>query len=147
MIYFDNAATTLHKPQCVVDAVCAAMQTMGNSGRAVHDGAMDASRTVFSAREKAARLFGCKNPRNVVFTCNATEALNTAIFGSFQPGDHVISTDLEHNSVLRPLYALSARGVEADFLPADTLGNIQYADFSRYLGSVETNPRLGTLRL
>ena len=135
MIYFDNAATTLHKPQCVVDAVCAAMQTMGNSGRAVHDGAMDASRTIFSAREKAARLFGCKNPRNVVFTCNATEALNTAIFGSFQPGDHVISTDLEHNSVLRPLYALSARGVEADFLPADTLGNIQYADFSRYLKS------------
>ena len=133
MIYFDNAATTMHKPQCVIDAVCGAMKTLGNSGRAVHGHAFDASRTIYAAREKVARLFGCPLPRNVVFTCNATEALNTAIFGSFQPGDHIISTDLEHNSVLRPLYALQRQGVAVDFLPADRQGCIRYEDFAKYV--------------
>lgn len=133
MIYFDNAATTMHKPQCVIDAVCGAMKTLGNSGRAVHGHALDASRTIYAAREKVARLFGCPLPRNVVFTCNATEALNAAIFGSFQPGDHIISTDLEHNSVLRPLYALQRQGVAVDFLPADRQGCIRYEDFAKYV--------------
>lgn len=133
MIYFDNAATTLHKPKSVIDAVCTAMQTLGNSGRAAHDQALDAARTVYDAREKIARLFGCRRSANVAFTCNATEALNTAIFGLIGPGDHVISTDLEHNSVLRPLYALQSRGTQVDFLPADGSGNIDYADFLRLL--------------
>ena len=132
MVYFDNAATTMHKPKCVTDAVVHAMQTLGNSGRAAHGCALDASRVIYGAREKVARLFGCPHPRNVVFTANATQALNTALFGLFAPGDHVISTDLEHNSVLRPLYALERQGVQTDFLPADPKGRICYDDLGRY---------------
>ena len=133
MIYLDNAATTVRKPDCVVEAVRAAMGSMGNSGRGTHGPALDAARVIYAAREKTARLFGCSRPGNVVFTCNATEALNMAIFGSFQPGDHILSTDLEHNSVLRPLYALEGQGIEVDFLPADSSGCIDCGDFARLL--------------
>ena len=133
MIYLDNAATTARKPECVVEAVRAAMESMGNSGRGTHGHALDASRVIYTAREKTARLFGCSRPGNVVFTCNATEALNMAIFGSFQPGDHILSTDLEHNSVLRPLYALQGQGIGVDFLPADSSGCIDFGDFDRLL--------------
>ena len=133
MIYLDNAATTVRKPECVVEAVRAAMGSMGNSGRGTHSPALDAARVIYAAREKTARLFGCPRPGNVVFTCNATEALNMAIFGSFQPGDHILSTDLEHNSVLRPLYALQGQGIGVDFLPADSSGCIDFGDFDRLL--------------
>lgn len=133
MIYFDNAATTLQKPQCVIEAVTNAMTSMGNSGRAAHGGALKASRTVYCARETLARFFGCRRADHVVFTCNATEALNTAIFGLLNAGDHVISTDCEHNSVLRPLYALENRGVSVDFVPADRLGRIDYDGFGKLL--------------
>ena len=102
MIYLDNAATTLVKPQCVIDAVVAAMGSMGNAGRGAHGNALSSARVVYDTRCKLAALFGCTNPENVIFTCNSTEALNIALNGIFEPGDHVISTDLEHNSVLRP---------------------------------------------
>ena len=133
MIYFDNAATTLPKPRCVTEAVTAAMNSFGNSGRAVHGGAMDASRTIYEARVKLAELFHAPRPDNVVFTANSTEALNIALRGLLGPGDHVISTDLEHNSVLRPLYELEAQGAEVDFVPCDREGRIDYADFERLL--------------
>ena len=133
MIYFDNAATTLPKPRCVTEAVTAAMDSFGNSGRAVHGGAMDASRTIYEARVRLAELFRAPRPDNVVFTANSTEALNIALRGLLGPGDHVISTDLEHNSVLRPLYELEAQGAEVDFVPCDREGRIDYADFSRLL--------------
>lgn len=130
MIYFDNAATTLRKPPCVIKAVTRALQDMGNAARGTHETSLTASRTIYHARIKAAELFGCKRPDHVVFTANATEALNIAINGLFSPGDHILSTDLEHNSVLRPLYRLEAeRNVSLSFLPADRLGNIDYADF------------------
>lgn len=132
MIYFDLAATSLQKPQCVIDAVCDAMKHAGNCGRGVYDSSLHAARIVYQAREKIAAFFGCPNASNVVFTSNSTEALNTAIFGLFQPGDHILSTDLEHNSVLRPLYALKSLGVETDFLPADSRGRIRYEDFEHY---------------
>ena len=103
MIYLDNAATTLHKPPCVIDAVVNAMQTMGNSGRSAHAESLAASRTIYAAREALAALFGCERADHVCFTANSTEALNIAISGLLAPGDHVLSTDLEHNSVLRPL--------------------------------------------
>ena len=106
MIYLDNAATTLRKPQPVIDAVVAAMTTLGNSARGTHDGSLSASRIIYGTREKLADFFGCHRPDHVVFTCNSTEALNMAICGLLNPGDHVISTDLEHNSVLRPLYRM-----------------------------------------
>lgn len=133
MIYLDNAATTLHKPSCVIDAVAAAMQSLGNSGRGVHSGSLAAGRTIFAAREALAAFFGLDAPERVIFTANSTEALNIAIFGLLNAADHVISTDLEHNSVLRPLYRLQAAGMGLDFVPADRLGNIDYADFSRLL--------------
>lgn len=134
MIYLDNAATTLHKPQCVIDAVVQAMQTMGNSGRGAHSQALSASRVIYGARCRTAALFGCKRPDHVVFTSNSTEALNIALNGIFQPGDHVISTDLEHNSVLRPLYRLEKAGVVTlDFVPADRQGNVALADFENLI--------------
>ena len=133
MIYLDNAATTLRKPPCVIDAVVQAMQTMGNSGRSAHAESLAAARTIFAAREALAALFGCPQPDHVCLTANSTEALNIAISGLLAPGDHVLSTDLEHNSVLRPLYRQMERGVQADFLPADRQGQINYADFDRLL--------------
>ncbi len=133
MIYFDNAATTLQKPDCVVRAVSEALCSLGNSARAAHGGALAASRTVFAAREAIAALLGCPRADHVVFTQNATEALNIALLGLFSPGDHVISTDLEHNSVLRPLYALQRCGVAVDFVSADKKGNVDYADFEALL--------------
>ena len=134
MIYLDNAATTLRKPQPVIDAVVAAMTTLGNSARGTHDGSLSASRIIYGTREKLAELFGCPRPDHVAFTCNSTEALNTAICGLLNPGDHVISTDLEHNSVLRPLYRMEAeRNVSLSFGPADRHGNLDYGDFARLI--------------
>ena len=133
MIYLDNAATSNPKPDCVIEAVTRAMKNFGNSGRAAHGQAMDAARTIYETREKIAELFHCSRPQNVIFTSNATEALNIAIFGLINPGDHVISTDLEHNSVLRPLYSLMEKGVEVDFLAANEKGCIDYSDFEKFL--------------
>ena len=134
MIYLDNAATTLHKPPQVAEAVLHAMTTMGNAARGAHSGALEASRTVFGTREKLARLFACQRADHVVFTANSTEALNIAINGLIHKGDHVISTDCEHNSVLRPLYRLEEeRGVALDFVPADRRGLVDYADFERLM--------------
>ena len=115
MIYFDNAATTLHKPDCVKEAVLQAMDSMGNSGRGVHDASLYAGRTIYRARESLAELLGAAAPEQVVFTANATESLNLALGGLFGPGDHVITTVCEHNSVLRPLYRL--QDVELSVLP------------------------------
>lgn len=134
MIYLDNAATTLRKPQCVIDAVVQAMTYMGNCGRGVHEGSLSAARTVFEARQALAELFGSRNADRVIFTANATEALNIAINGLLDAGDRVITTDLEHNSVLRPLYRLEQeRGVSVSFVPADQNGSIDYHDFEKYL--------------
>ena len=134
MIYLDNAATTLKKPPQVAEAMMNALQTLGNSSRGTHSGALDAAHTVYGARVKLARLFGCARPDHVVFTANITESLNIALCGLLHKGDHAISTDLEHNSVLRPLYRLDAeRDVAVDYVPADREGNIDYADFERLM--------------
>ena len=130
MIYLDNAATTLVKPQCVVDAVVKAMNSMGNAGRGAHSNSLSASRVVYDTRCKIAKLFNCKRPDHVVFTCNSTEALNIAINGILDAGDHVITTDLEHNSVLRPLYRLEKAGeISLSFVRADKQGRPCYEDF------------------
>lgn len=124
-IYLDNAATTKRKPDCVIEAVVAAMGQMGNSGRGAHEASLDASRVIYGARERISRLFGLSDPRQAAFTLNSTEALNTAILGLFGPGDHVISTVMEHNSVLRPLYQLERMGAELSFLPCDEKGRLR----------------------
>ena len=115
MIYLDNGATTLQKPECVREALLEAMASMGNSGRGVHDASLYAGRTIYRARESLAELLGAAAPEQVAFTANATESLNLALGGLFGPGDHVITTVCEHNSVLRPLYRL--QGVELSVLP------------------------------
>ena len=129
MIYFDNAATTLQKPERVARAVMEAMGTFGNPGRGVHEPAMAASRAIYDTRCALAQLFHAENPANIAFTANATEALNIAIKGTLNPGNHVITTALEHNSVLRPLYELEGRGLERTILPADRQGRVAYEDF------------------
>ena len=128
MIYMDNAATTLQKPECVVKAVVNAMNSFGNAGRGLNDASMGASRVVYDTREKLCRLFHGENPKQFAFTSNATESLNTAIQGLIGPGDHVITTMLEHNSVLRSLYEREAAGVELTILKCDTYGNISYEE-------------------
>lgn len=115
MIYLDNGATTLRKPECVKEALLEAMASMGNSGRGVHDASLYAGRTIYRARESLAELLGAAAPEQVAFTANATESLNLALGGLFGPGDHVITTVCEHNSVLRPLYRM--QGVELSVLP------------------------------
>ena len=115
MIYLDNGATTLRKPECVKEALLEAMASMGNSGRGVHDASLYAGRTIYRARESLAELLGAAAPEQVAFTANATESLNLVLGGLFGPGDHVITTVCEHNSVLRPLYRL--QGVELSVLP------------------------------
>ena len=115
MIYLDNGATTLQKPECVREALLEAMASMGNSGRGVHDASLYAGRIIYRARESLAELLGAAAPEQVVFTANATESLNLVLGGLFGLGDHVITTVCEHNSVLRPLYRL--QGVELSVLP------------------------------
>lgn len=134
MIYLDNAATTMRKPDGVTAAVVEAMTSMGNASRGAHSESLKASRIVYDTRVKLAKLFGCPRPDHVVFTANSTEALNIAIHGAIREGGHVISTDLEHNSVLRPLYRLEAAGQAAlSFVPADLRGEVDYEDFQRLI--------------
>lgn len=133
MIYLDNAATTMKKPQCVIDAVVAAMSHMGNAGRGATSAALDASRVIYDTREKLSDLFNLQNPSRVAFTCNSTESLNTAIKGILSSGDHAITTALEHNSVLRPLYDLQAKGMELSIVDCDENGNIDYNDFEKLI--------------
>lgn len=134
MIYLDNAATTLHKPEGVIEAVAKAMNTAGNASRGAHGSSLTASRMVYETRVKIAELFNCKRPDHVVFTSNSTESLNIAINGILEKGDHVITTDLEHNSVLRPLYRLEDAGIiSLDIVPADKKGCVNYQDFADFI--------------
>lgn len=135
MLYFDNAATTLRKPPAVIEAVVKSMNSLGNAGRGVHDASLDASRTIFGTRLKLAEFFHAESPKQIAFTNNATESLNIAIKGLLNPGDHVITTELEHNSVLRPLYELESKGVELSFVKSDKKGIICYNDFEKNIRS------------
>lgn len=112
MIYLDNAATSFYRPDAVAQAVRDAIMTMGNSSRGVYSVAIQSSRVIFECRQILADLFGAKSPEQIAFTKNSTEALNIAIKGVLKPGDRVVTTVLEHNSVLRPLYEMEERGVE-----------------------------------
>ena len=131
MIYMDNAATTMQKPQQVIDAVAAAMCSMGNAGRGAHAASLGAARTIYDAREKLACFFHAENPKQIAFTMNSTESLNIALKGVLNPGDHVITTMLEHNSVLRPLYELQEKGTELTILKSNPQGTLDYEDFEK----------------
>ena len=134
MIYLDNAATTVRKPPCVAEAVASALTSLGNASRGAHEGALHSNRLLYRARRTLAAMFGCPKPEQVIFTANSTEALNIAICGTLKAGDHVITTALEHNSVLRPLYRLNReRGVALSFVQADGQGCVDYRDFERLI--------------
>lgn len=122
MIYFDNAATTIHKPPTVLQAVSKAL-TLGNPSRGVHQASLEASRIVYQCRKMMSDFFHCSKSNQVIFTPNATGALNLAILGLFGEGDHIITSDWEHNSVLRPLYHLmEEKGVEISVMNSDKFG-------------------------
>lgn len=132
MIYLDNAATTMHKPQTVIDAVTQAMCSLGNAGRGATSGALDAARTIHACRAKLAHLLGCPRADHVCFAPNSTAALNTAINGVVRPGDRVVTTVLEHNSVLRPLNRLAAeQGVTVEHAGCDANGVLDYDELER----------------
>ena len=131
MIYFDNAATGYRKPPVVIEAVCRALQGTGNAGRGVNEASLSAARLVFETRSLLSAMFGGDGPSQTVFTANATEALNVAAEGLLHPGDHVVTTVLEHNSVLRPLYRLQARGILLTIVGADAKGRLDMAALER----------------
>ncbi|ADL08980.1 aminotransferase class V-fold PLP-dependent enzyme [Thermosediminibacter oceani] len=140
MIYFDNAATTWPKPEEVYRAVEDAMRNFGgNPGRSGHRMALAAARLVYEARETLAEFFNAESPTNIVFTMNATDALNTAIKGVLKPGDHVITTSMEHNSVARPIFALTKSGVEWDIVRCGTDGSLDPDDVVK---AIKPNTRL-----
>ncbi len=125
MIYLDNAATSWPKPDGVLEAMTHALRDVGASpGRSGHRLAREAERLRFTAREAIAELFGAPSPLKVVFTANATAALNLALLGLLEPGAHVLASGMEHNAVLRPLRALEQRGVAIDLLPCGPDGTV-----------------------
>lgn len=139
-IYLDNAATTFPKPDSVYDAVNDCMRDYcANPGRSGHKMAMESARVVEETRDSVARLFNIKNPMDVVFTFNATDSLNLAIKGCLESGDHVITTTMEHNSVLRPIMELEKIGIEHSFVEADDKGFINPGDIE---AAIKENTKL-----
>jgi len=129
VIYFDNAATSWPKPPGVMPAMNCFMQNVGaNPGRSGHRLSIEAGRIVYGARESVARLLNADDPLRIVFGHNATEALNLALHGLLRPGDHVVTSSMEHNSVMRPLRALQSRGVELTVVPCSVEGFLSLAD-------------------
>lgn len=140
MIYFDNAATSFPKPNIVYDSIMESMKEYGaNPGRSGHKLALKVGREIFETRELVAKLFNIKNPMNVIFTYNCTDSLNLGIKGILQRGDHVITTSMEHNSVLRPLKALEKEGIEITVVKGDLMGRINPLDIEN---SIRDNTKL-----
>ena len=133
MIYLDNAATSFPKPRCTIQAMTDALERCGaNPGRAGHRLSLAAGRSVEECREHIAQMLGEKDASRIAFAINTTDALNMAIHGALRTGDHVISTLIEHNSVLRPLSELSRSGViTLTLIPPDGEGRIRAQDVER----------------
>ena len=126
MIYFNCAATSLQRPKEVIEQVVYAMQHMGNAVRGADETALLPARTLYMTRKKLAELFRINDPGRIAFTTNATESLNLAIKGLLKSGDHIIYTQLDHNSILRPVYEMEQNGVTATMIPCDYFGSISY---------------------
>jgi len=140
MIYLDNAATSFPKPEEVYEAIMEAMREYGaNPGRSGHRLALQAGRGIYETRELLGKLFNIDNPMNIIFTQNGTDGLNLAIKGLLKPGDHVITTSMEHNSVLRPLKALEKVGIRTTIIQCDFEGSININDIEE---SIEDDTRL-----
>jgi cysteine desulfurase family protein len=123
--YLDNAASTWPKPRQVTQAVERVLvEAAANPGRSGHSLSIEAARTIADARQEVASLFAIRDPLRVVFTKNATEALNIVIAGLLRPGDHVITSGMEHNSVMRPLHAAQDRGVDLSVIGCSSIGEL-----------------------
>jgi cysteine desulfurase/selenocysteine lyase len=134
MIYFDNAATSWPKPPGVAEAMVHFINDVGaNPGRSAHRLAVESGRIVYSAREAVAGLFNAPDPLRVVFGPNVTEALNLALRGLLRPGDHVVTSSMEHNSMMRPLRALERQGVGVTVVPCSAEGFLDPADVAAAL--------------
>lgn len=132
MIYLDNPATSWPKPSCMMEAMSEFSNTAGgNPGRSGHRLSTEAGRIVFNARESIASLFGSSNPEYVVFTMNATMALNMAMLSLLEPGDMALTTSCEHNSIMRPLRHLESKGVTLSIARANRDGSIDLDDFEQ----------------
>ena len=124
-VYLDNAATSFPKPEEVYRAVEHALREIGVApGRGGYRQSLEASRLVFEARETVASLFGARDSSRIIFTHSATESLNMAVGGLLRPGDHVVTTTMEHNALARPLALAAKRGVEVTWLAADRCGRV-----------------------
>ncbi|PNU19903.1 cysteine desulfurase [Geothermobacter hydrogeniphilus] len=131
-IYLDNAATSFPKPESVYRAVERAMRHAGgNPGRGGHRFSLDAGREVLETRETLARFFAVEDAARIVFTSGATEGINLALFGLLQPGDRVVTTSMEHNALMRPLYALQQRGIEVEQVKTGRDGIVDVSDLQR----------------
>jgi len=129
-IYLDNGATSYPKPEEVYTFMDQFYRKFGvNPGRSGYDLCMEAGEVVEETRQMMTSFFNGTDPNRLCFSCNSTDALNIIIFGMLQKGDHAISTTVEHNSVLRPLYHLSQNGVEVDLIPFDEKGFVHPDDF------------------
>jgi cysteine desulfurase family protein len=128
-VYLDNAATSYPKPEIVYEAVNHAMRQVGASpGRGGYRQSLEASRILFNAREEISALFSISDSSRIIFTHNATGALNLALHGSLFAGDHVITTSMEHNSLLRPLYALQKKGIDLTIVSSGSDGVVSVED-------------------
>ncbi|MEJ2364789.1 MAG: aminotransferase class V-fold PLP-dependent enzyme [Deltaproteobacteria bacterium] len=129
MIYLDNAATSFPKPKGVVDAVTRYLKEIGaNPGRAAHALAQEAGGSIDRTRRLLANLLGNVDPRRIIFTPSTTVALNLAIKGLLKRGDHVLTTSMEHNSVLRPLNGLAKLDVSHTLIPCNSKGELEPSD-------------------
>ncbi len=140
MIYLDNAATSYPKPKEVGQAMMYFLEKVGATpGRSGHRLSIEAGRILYQARESLAELFNVDNPLRIIFTLNVTEALNLALKGLLRPGDQVITSSMEHNSVMRPLRELEKRGVEVKVIPCSSQGVLDPVDLER---AIRKNTRL-----
>lgn len=131
-IYLDNAATSFPKPEAMLAAMMAYQQAVGaNPGRSGHGLSIDAGRIVYETRETLARLFRIEDPLRIALTKNSTEALNIALQGALKPGDHVITSGMEHNSVMRPLRHLESKGVRVSVIPCSPRGELDPEDIKK----------------
>jgi cysteine desulfurase family protein len=143
LIYLDNAATSWPKPDETWQVMEHFTRSVGaNPGRSGHRLSIEAGRILIEAREALADLFGIDDPLRIVFTRNATESLNLAICGILKPGDHCITTSMEHNSVMRPLRALEKKGLELTVVPCSPLGELDPQEVEK---AIKKNTMLITL--
>jgi len=143
LVYLDNSATSWPKPEGVIEAIRKAIEKYGaNPGRSGHKLAIEAARIIYEAREALAELFGLEDPEPIILTKNVTEALNLVLYGFLKPGDHVITSSMEHNSVMRPLRDLERKGIEVTQIRASDKGEI---DPQEVLKNIRKNTKLVVL--